>query len=203
MSDGITRYTSRLFSKSIRKGGDLRDDYRVKLSRVSSIGSNAEEVVEVPECPFSEEIRREVIPGKNSVAFQSLAVTCLQTLANVLVHERQAERATISLAQGEKLQGMIQTVESTADAVTDLLDAQGSRMLNINAEEEPPAENDNSWWFALAETIEVIENGLHRILSLAAGQPKGGAGRRLSAIIVRLLRRHHHQLLIEADAWIS
>lgn len=203
MNEGITRYTSRLFSKSIRKGGDLKDDYRVKLSRLPRNSNSDVDVAEQPDCPFAEQIRKEVIPAKSSVAFQSLAVTCLQTLWTVLEQERQAEAAAISLAQGEKLQHLIHTLESTAEAVADLLDAQGSRMLTFRSEEALTADEDNSWWFALAESIQAIEDGTTRILSLAAGQPKGGAGRRLSAITARLLRSHHHKLLVEADAWIS
>ncbi len=97
----------------------------------------------------------------------------------------------------------MQTLESTADAVADVLDAQGSHMLILSADEEAATEEDSSWWFALTESIQAIEDGTHRILSLAAGQPKGGAGRRLSTVVVRLLRNQHQQLLSEADAWIS
>ena len=200
MNEGITRYTSRLFSKSIRKGGTLKDDYRAKLSRN---GDGETDVAERVECPYADRIREVVTPEKSSVAFQSLAVASLQTLHTVLARERQAKGAAISLAQGEKLKRMIQRLESTADAVGEVLDAQGNQMLHLSADEAGAHEADNSWWFALAECIEAIEDGTARILSLAAGQPKNGAGRKLSAIIVRLLREHHHQLLVEADAWIS
>lgn len=201
MNEGITRYTARLFSKSIRKGGDIKDDYRVKLSRTN--GDAEVDLAEPPECPYADQIRQAVAYTTSSVAFQSLAVTTVQTLRSVLARERHAAEATISLAQGEKLQRMIESIESTIEVIAEVLDAQGSHMLSLSAAEKGPSDDDNSWWFTLAECIEAIETGTKRILSLAAGQPKGSAGRRLSSVVVRLLRDHHHQLLVEADAWIS
>lgn len=158
---------------------------------------------EVLSCPFADRVRHVVGNLENGVAFQSLAVASLQTLDKVLACERLAAAAAISLAQGEKLRSMIETSVGTAEAIAEVLDAQGAHMLTLVPADRDVEEGDNSWWFALTETIQAIEDGTKRILSLASGQPKGGPGRRLSSVVVRLLRQQHHQLLAEADAWIS
>lgn len=201
MTEGISRYTSKLFSKANGKG--TREDYKAKLWRSSENGKSEVELAELPRCPYADQIRHAAANAKSSVAFQSLTVAALQTVRTVLSRERKAAEAAISLAQGEKLEQMIQTLESTAGALSEVLDAQGSLMLNLTPHEEASPEDHNSWWFALTESIQSIEDGTNRILSLSAGQPKGGAGRRLSAVMVRLLRSQHQQLLAEADAWIS
>ena len=203
MNEGISRYTSRLFSKAGRNGVSAKEDYKTKLWRTSEHKDSEIQIAELPDCPYADQIRHAAAHAKSGVAFQSLAVAALQTLRTVQSRERKAAEAAISLAQGEKLEDMIQILESTANALAEVLDAQGSHMLNLTPEEEAADEEENSWWFALTESIQSIEDGTNRILSLSAGQPKGGAGRRLSAVMVRLLRRQHQQLLAEADAWIS
>ncbi|MEX0747096.1 MAG: hypothetical protein WED81_03945 [Rhodothermales bacterium] len=139
----------------------------------------------------------------DGVAFQSVAVATLQTLRRVLDRQYHAARAAISLAQGEKLERMIWDSEATVDAIAGILNSQGLRMLNLAREEPDRVAAGNSWWFALAEVIESIDDGIKCIMSLASGQPKGGPARQLSSAVLRLLREQHRQLLAEADAWIS
>lgn len=173
----------------------------MKLWSASSRETQTQEPVE--SCPYADRVRRIVVSLQGSVACQSVAVTILQTLEGVLRRERAAENAAISLAQGEKLEEMVRTSESTLYALAEALNAQGSHLMNLfNDADRSPAE-ENSWWFALSETMEAVENGMKRILSLAATQPKGGAARQLSTIIVQLLRSKQRELLGEADAWIS
>ncbi|MEX2400757.1 MAG: hypothetical protein WD423_08290 [Rhodothermales bacterium] len=154
-------------------------------------------------CPHAEEVRALIGNLENGVAFQSVAVAALQTLHSVWSAEKRAVVEAISLAQGEKLCSMIHSAEETAAAISDALDAQGEHILNMAPDASVREEGDNSWWFALTETIQSIEDGTDRLLSLASGQPKGSPARRLSSVVVRLLRKQHHELLVEADAWIS
>lgn len=205
MNEGITRYTSRFFSKPLgqRKQVVGRQDYKAKLWNTPVSEAGIARVDEQRTCPYADAVRRVIGHLENGVAFQSLAVASLQTLQRVLACEKQAAEAAISLAQGEKLTGMIETSEGAVEAIAEALDAQGTHMLNLSADTGDGSDVDNSWWFALTETIEAIEDGTTRILSLASGQPKGGPGRQLSSVVVRLLRRQHQQLLAEADAWIS
>lgn len=155
------------------------------------------------DCPYADRVRNLVTSLHGSVACQSVAVAVLQTLDRVLRMERQAANAAISLAQGEKLERMIATSEETLVAIADALNAQGNHMMNLSVESGDENDGEKSWWFALTEAIESIENGTQRILSLATGQPKGGTVRQLSTIVVQLLRSKHRQLLNEAEAWIA
>lgn len=155
------------------------------------------------DCAYADRVRTLVSSLHGSVACQSVAVAVLHTLDRVLQTERQAASAAISLAQGEKLEQMIAMSEETLDAIADALNAQGTHMMNLSVESPLDGDDENSWWFALTEAIESIENGTQRVLSLASGQPKGGAVRQLSTIVVQLLRNKHRQLLSEAEAWIA
>ncbi len=203
MNEGIAKYTSRFFSKPVtkRKRALLRQDYKAKLwsTRLPGASGNGR----TDECPYAERVRSLVTSLHGSVACQSVAVAVLQTLDRVLRMERQAASAAINLAQGEKLEQMIATSEETLEAIAAALNAQGNHMMNLSAESSLDDDDENSWWFALTEAIESIENGTQRVLSLASGQPKGGAARQLSTIVVQLLRSKHHQLLSEAEAWIA
>ncbi len=204
MNEGIARYTSRFFSKPVDKRRQPigQQDYKSKLWSTKEYGRQDVGTAAVP-CPYAERVRRIVSSLHGSVACQSVAVAALQSLERVLQLERTAAKAAISLAQGEKLDQMVQTTESTLDAISQALNAQGSRIMNLSSDDGSHPSEETSWWFALSETLESIENGTQRILSLASAQPKGGAARQLSTIVVQLLRNKHRQLLSEADAWIS
>ncbi len=199
MKEGIDRYTFKLLSKSTRRG--TLSDNKFKISRWQEGGDIG--VAELPDCPYAEEVRGIESPTRANIAYQSLAVASLKTLRGVLSREREAERLAISLAQGEKLRHLISTLESTSEAIGQTLDIQGRHVLNLSPDYSVTRNAERSWWFALVECIEAIEDGIHCILSLAASQPKGGPGRTLTAIVVRLLRSHHRELLVEADSWIS
>lgn len=215
MTEGIVKHTSRIFSspkskakQPIRKHGKHgKHDYKVKLwnTPVDAAGAsaNGNGSANGIDCTYTDRLQNVVSGLQGSVACQSVAIAVLQTLNRVLERERLASKAAISLAQGEKLERMIQTSEAALDALEKGLNAQGNHMLNLCADADVAPPEDSSWWFALTETIETIENGTQRILSLASAQPKGGPARQLSTIAVQLLRNKHHQLLSEADAWIS
>ena len=202
MDEGISRNTSRFFSKPLesRKQPLTKKDYRAKLWKHHGSDVDSEEL---PSCGHAESIRELVLRLPDGVAFQSVAVATLQTLRRVLDRQHHAARAAISLAQGEKLERMIWDSEATVEAIAGVLNTQGLHMLNLAQDEPERRAEDNSWWFALAEVIESIDDGTKCIMSLASGQPKWGPARQLSSAVLRLLRDQHRQLLAEADAWIS
>lgn len=165
---------------------------------LASVGANAE-------LPSAERVRALARHAhSDSVAYQSVAVAGLQILERVLKQERIAAAAAISLAQRDKLDAMVCTLEETVAALRMSLSVQGSKMLfactqtlgNTNPDER-------SWWFALTETIQALEDGIDAISGIVSGQPKGGASRTLSSVIARQLHRHHNDLLSEAEQWIG
>lgn len=202
MNEGIARYRSRFFSKPVTaRKQPVPQDYKARLWSTRSNGREA--IDQVVDCQYALRVRSLVSSLHGSVACQSVAVAVLQTLDRVLRTERQAASAAISLAQGEKLERMIETSEETLMAIADALNAQGSQMMSLSLDDDPQIDTEKSWWFALTEAIESVENGTRRVLSLASGQPKGGAVRQLGTIVVQLLRNKHRQLLSEAEAWIA
>lgn len=142
-------------------------------------------------------------PQATGIAFQSIAVAGARILFGVLQRERQVATATISLGQREKLQGMVETLEQTYASVCDSVSAPCGKALDVMSTKVRAADiAETSWWFALTEAIEALEEGIEAMTALVGRQPKGGASRILGGIIVRLLHRHRSELLREAEQWI-
>lgn len=138
-----------------------------------------------------------------SAACQSMIVATLRTLDHVRrCAQRSAERS-ITLAQRESMQRQVVSLDAARDALRNLLSAQGARMLEITPQPTDGDDTDPSWWFALTETIQALEDSVDRLASMVAGQPKGAPARWLISIVARLLRFHHRALLGEAEAWIE
>ena len=140
--------------------------------------------------------------GRDTTIFQAVVVTSLQTLHRVLDRERQAAAAAISLAQGDKMRDMVRATEAMIAALTATLSKQGSKMLHLCSGTRS-TRGEASWWFALTETIEALEEGKERMAAIVYGQPKGAPARTLSSLVVRLLHHQHNALLAEAEQWIS
>ena len=186
-----------------------RPDYKKKLRKSSQFKPSAETAVDVvesmeEELPYAEQLRvlaeRKHIEG---VAFQSVAVAALQVLGDALYRERQAASVAISMAQRNRLQEMIAALEAVGAAIRSMLNAQGRKMLNLSTDRDDSANIEKSWWFALTEAIETVEQGIDCVTSIVSRQPKGGAARTLSSIVTRILHRHQHALLSEADEWMG
>ena len=140
----------------------------------------------------------------NGTAFQSVAVAAVQILDRALCYEREAAEAALSLGQQEKLKSMVETVEQAATVLRRALNAEGTKVMNLCAEDTQFTPADTQpWWFALTDALEVLEEGTGRMGSLTTAQPNGSPARKLSQLIAQLLRGHHDELLLEADDWIS
>lgn len=139
-----------------------------------------------------------------SVAYQSVSVVGLQILERVLKYERAAAEAAISLAQRDKLAGMISALEQTSEALRSSMSSKASKMMYACT--HPLAglrSRERSWWYALTESIHALESGIDAASKIVSGQPKGGAARLLMSVITRQLRSHHNALLHEAEEWIG
>jgi hypothetical protein len=141
--------------------------------------------------------------GAQSVVFQSVTVAAHQAIERVLAREREVASAAISLAQGEKLRDMIESLEAVLDALHQTLSAQGMTMLHMAPERAHAVSGDRSWWFTLTEALQSLDDGIQRISAIVSGQPRGGPARTLSSVVVRLLRQHHRCLMDEAEQWIT
>ena len=184
-----------------------RQNYRDRLNRPSYVSLDAEMDDELavadPNSAYAERVRAlACTPGRDTTVFQSVVVAALQTLHRVVTRQRQAAAASISLAQGDKMRQMVESTEAMIAALTDSLSQQGTKMFQL-CSGTPAQRGEASWWFALTETIQGLEEGMERMASLVYGQPKGAPARQLSSLVVRLMHNQHNTLLSEAEQWIS
>lgn len=196
--DTIRQLTQPMFGRRL--------DYRQKLEKKLDVADqDAPDVSALSEDDetFAMQMRdlaeREQLGG---VAFQSVAVAALQVLDRICCSEKQVAQAAISLGQRAALEEMVAGLEATSEAIREMLSDQGEKMHDLSAPCTLP-DTPPSWWFALSEAIETLDDGIDCMTSLVANQPKGGATRTLTSIVARQLRRHHHVLLHEAGTWMT
>jgi hypothetical protein len=195
-------------ARSDSSSGSRREDsYRERLERKPLLLEVEADEEEAPATQPDVEALRGFLEqvGQEGTAFQSVVVAAVQILERALCYEREAAEAALSLGQQEKLSAMVNTAEQTAALLRSTLNAQGgSKVMHLCGEGEPPAPTDNQpWWFALTDALEVLEEGTSRMSSLTTAQPEGSAACRLCKMVAQLLREHHDALLLEADEWIS
>ncbi len=137
-----------------------------------------------------------------TLAFQSVVAALLPMLVRAWQREQQALEASLSLAQRETLQEMADSLGAVLQMLRGALNERGQQVLRYErpVEAGPP---ERSWWFALTEALEAVEDALQRIPTLVRAQPPGSLARRLGALLLRLLRRHQQHLLHEAREWIE
>lgn len=140
--------------------------------------------------------------GIEQAAFQSAAVAAFKLLNRAAAAEALMAQAAISLAQREKLRRLLCGLDGAREALRELLSDRGTRMLDLAAP-APPLPADSSWWFALTETLQVLEESAACMAAMMSGQPRGSTGRRLAGTVTRLLRHHYQQLLHEAEQWMN
>ena len=140
----------------------------------------------------------EIVASKpvQSTAFLSVVSIIGATMRKVLAAEKACEASTISLAQREAVTKMRQRTSSLIEALGEQLPGQVSLA-------KVPADEENSWWFALSEATHVLEESIEQLSSLVARQEKNAAARDLTAIYVRQLRRHYNFYLEQADQWMD
>jgi hypothetical protein len=195
-------------SESPSPGSRRTDSYRERLERKPLLldvetDDEDEEAATPPDVEALRGVLEQV--GQEGTAFQSVVVAAVQILERALCYEREAAEAALSLGQQEKLGAMVDTAEQAAALLRSTLTAQGgAKVMHLCGQGEPPTPTDNQpWWFALTDALEVLEEGTSRMSSLTTAQPEGSAARKLSQAVAQLLREHHDALLLEADEWIS
>lgn len=182
--------------------------YRERLEQKPLLGEeNAKEGDPEVVQPDVEALRALVEEADHERAtFQSVAMAAVQILERALSYEREAAQAALSLGQQEKLDGMVETLEKAAGVLRTALNAEGASVMHLCAQDDPSPTGtvDNQpWWFALTDALEVLEEGTGQMTSLTTAQPDGSPARALSQLISHLLRGHHDALLLEAGEWIS
>lgn len=204
MTDDSQRAGTTSSSSDSRRTASYRERLARKPLLVEEMeGAENGEVVTSPDIEALQAVVDRL--GQEGTAFQSVVVAAVQILERALCYEREAAEAALSLGQREKLDGMVDTAEEATALLRSTLNAQGgAKVMDLCSQGDAPTPTDNQpWWFALTDALEVLEEGTSRMSSLTTAQPKGSMARELSQVIVQLLRQHHDALLIEADEWIS
>jgi hypothetical protein len=153
------------------------------------------------------------------IAFQSTLAAAAKAVQQALQREEAAEQAALSLAQQDALHDMTDELRAVSEALQGSLDRQGRclmpacdegkrrafrlphpiRAMRKDKETTPRP----TWWFSLAEAIEVLEDGADRLGTLASGQPDDAPSRTLGRATADLLRSHQERLVSEADRWMD
>lgn len=196
-----THSVQRATLPSFRKGA--KPNYRLKLRRGNTLFKHT--VGFETEAPLAGQVRALADhPEVNKVAYQCIAVAALQKLGRVAYREQRVADAAISLAQREKMLGMVAAIHETAEALQATLSPQGANLFGREGHKRPVAEApETSWWFALAEAIHELEEGSAQMLSIVARQPEEQPARLLTNLVVPLFQEHYETLIAEAEHWMG
>jgi len=144
-----------------------------------------------------ERIRAAVNRAASSDArFISVVTVVGSVLRRVLSAEKTAFQAAISLAQQTRLEEMRSELSAMIEALGTLL-PQHVSLDKVPAREEP------SWWFALSEAMQILEESIDQLSILVKQQEKGSAIRDVTAQAQRLLREHYNVLLEQARSYLD
>ncbi|MDX1420882.1 MAG: hypothetical protein R3181_13025, partial [Rubricoccaceae bacterium] len=129
-----------------------------------------------------------VPPGHASeTAVQAVLVALARVVQRAAAHVRAAEASALSLAQQQKVAGVADDLAATAESLHDALTDQGRCLLDARRSfrekvkeasekvraalaptQEPAAA---SWWFALSEAVEALDDAAEQASDLAEAQP--------------------------------
>lgn len=189
--------TTSLFPAWTRFKRGLRTDYRSKLERgVPAVEADVDAPAVVGQVRA---LARHAEAG--TLAFQCVAASAAQALERAAYREHRAAEAALSLAQREKLYHMAGVSAAAAEALRSLLNGQGAMMLRAEPAAEPDPEP--SWWFALSEALNVLDEDTAWMRSAVAGQQRGGGAHALGTLAAHLLHEHYRTLLDEAEQWMA
>lgn len=136
--------------------------------------------------------------ARSTPAFQSVLGAVLRILDDVYRGERAAAASAISLGHSETMNQLVDEIRLTSGKLSTLLvrptPGHGST---------PPESGIDSWWYALAEATQQVEEAVTKLSSLVASQPRGSAVRGLVGEVIRVLRSHQRLLTGEATRWIE
>lgn len=157
--------------------------------------------------------------GTSGTAFQAVLVALARAVARAVVRVRTAEHAALNLAQQQKVAAVADDLAATAEALEEALTAQGRCLLDGHRslrekvrearekvresfvqKQEPVAA---SWWFALSEAVEALDDAAEQVGALADAQPSGNPAAALGREVIAHLDAHRETLLTEAERWVG
>lgn len=141
---------------------------------------------------------REIVngPDGSGTTMKSVSTVVLGILRRVHAAEKMVASATISLAHRQQLDRLCSESGELVEVFVHLSpDSSPDKQLRIPEEK--------SWWFALSEGTDVLQDAIERVSALVARQEKGSPVRDLCAQTLRVLREHYNVLFHEARTWLD
>ena len=182
--------------------------YRERLKEKPLLESSSKEAETIPDTtsafsPALTDLQTILAHDSAGTSFQSVVMTAVKIVERALCVEQRVVQAALSLGQREKVTEMVKTTEAAAELLRSTLSARGPS-LNQLCGERPTVDATEraSWWYMLAEAVEVLDDSVEQLVSLSNAQAKDSLARALSDCVAQLLRRHHNTLLVEAEQWM-
>jgi hypothetical protein len=155
----------------------------------------------------------------SETAFQAVLVAVAHAVQRAAESVQAAEASALNLAQQQKVAAVAEDLAATAEALRAALNAQGRCLLDgrpslrdkvkearVRVREsfvprkEPGAA---SWWFALSEAVEALDDAAAQVDALADAQPAGAPAAALGREVAARLDAHRQALLAEAERWVG
>lgn len=168
----------------------------------------------LPVVPAVEAVReslRRASTGGSAASLYSTLCAATDAVRRALACETAAEHAALSLGHRETLDALCTELGEVERALAQALERFPARPAPVPRADRPRlpvrlrlraarrAARAPSWWLALAEALQALEQGAERLDALAAGQPPGAPARAVAEATAHLLRDHHARLLRKAD----
>src|SRR5690606_2423820 len=124
----------------------------------------------------------------SETAFQAVLVALARTLQRAVGRVRAAEASALNLAQQQQVAGVADDLVATAEALEEALNDQGRCLLDgprtlrekvkdagekVRASLAQKPQPAASWWFALSEAVEALDDAAEQVRALAEAQPVG------------------------------
>lgn len=135
----------------------------------------------------------------SSIAFQSVLVSAIQIFQRVQEDETALSNAAISLAQRQQIKEMLDSVELMTETLKTALNAQGTRILDLQPNNLSSSTEKKTWWICVESTIKTLTAGNEWINSIVAGQDEENPTRILASIVSSFLKDHHSTLHSEVQ----
>ena len=155
----------------------------------------------------------------SGTAFQAVLVALARQVQRAAARVQRAEASALNLAQQQKVAGVADDLTATAEALREALNAQGRCLLGERrsfldrvreASERvrtslvhKPEAGAASWWFALTEAVEALDDAARQVDALAEAQPADTPAAALGREVSARLGLHREALLAEAVRWVG
>jgi hypothetical protein len=150
-------------------------------------------------------------PRHAGAALQATVAAAIEAVEGASARIRLAEDAALSLAQRERLAGVVSDLQSTSQELRLRLDPQAQCLLEQRSgwtsrlrsrlQRTPAAPASAGWANALADAVTALDEAAARMTTLGSGTSGPADAALLARTVARRMRSHRDELLADADRW--